>query len=150
VRLLPLSLTLKTGSAWLTPGGSAWLTPGGSAWLTPGGSTSVTSHTRRGSIPRAPKHPPDRKGLWPHRRPNWKAPRAEVGPDLVFLVCDPYVADKMLLQLRVLRAIVSTLEKAPPKRADATTRRISFYRSFGVRGIMTLISSAILASRRPR
>lgn len=110
----------------------------------PAGRVAAHSRARPGTRQTDPAHlPPDREA-WAHRdRPYWEDRAAKIGPTVLSLVSDIFEADKVQLQLRAVQAIVTTLEKVPTERAEATARRARFYRSLSVGAVKEILRNGL-------
>lgn len=110
----------------------------------PAGRVAVHKRARPGTRETDPAHlPPDREA-WAHRdRPYWEDRAAKIGPTVLSLVSDIFEADKVQLQLRTVQAIVTTLEKVPTERAEATARRARFYHSLSVGAVKEILRKGL-------
>jgi len=127
---------------WKLCGENLWVRAAGQTVEIHGAAGRIATHPRvkAGLRSTLPGHLPPEREAYAHRdRPYWESRAEKVGPDTLLLIADIFESDAVLLQLRKVQGIVTTLERVPPARAEATARRARFYRSFSVRAVKEIL-----------
>jgi transposase len=71
--------------------------------------------------------PEGRRDLRHRSREHWEERAAAIGPETAYLIEEVFDSDTALSQLPAVQQIVLLLERLPPERANAISRRASFY-----------------------
>ncbi len=106
----------------------------------------IATHRRRGAGLRSTQDghlPPERAALRHRSRGYWEDRADKLGDDVGRFVREVFDSDDVLLQLRQVQAIVTHLEKFPPKRARAACHRASFYGATSYQAIKSILSQAL-------
>lgn len=106
----------------------------------------VATHRRKGPGPRSTEDghlPPQRAALRHRSRQYWEQRADQLGDDVGRFIREVFDSDDVLLQLRPVQAIVTHLEKFPPKRARAACHRASFYGAHTYQAIKSILSQAL-------
>jgi len=112
----------------------------------------IATHERQpaGGRSTLPGHlPAAREALTRRDRRYWEDRALKLGEDVHALIVDVFDADDVLLQLRRVQGLVTTLERVPVERAQAAARRARFYQSFGVGALKDMLRRGLDAEPLP-
>jgi len=131
---------------WRWVGHSVWVRATPSTVTIFADDTRIATHARRGtgkwSTDEA--HLPEYRRDLRHRSHGyWRERAARIGPDTARLIAEILDADPVLSQLRKAQAIVTHLERFPLSRAEATSRRASYYGIHDYKGIQRILADAL-------
>ena len=106
----------------------------------------IATHRRNSDGPRSTEDhhlPAHRVDLRHRSRAYWEERAERIGQEVQSYVREVFDADEVLLQLRVVQAIVTHLEKFPPARAQAACRRASYYGAMTYQAIKNILARAL-------
>ena len=106
----------------------------------------IVTHARtdKGKRSTIESHLPEHRRDLRHRsRSYWEERAAAIGPETAELARQVFDSDDVLSQLRAVQAIVTHLEKFPPTRAEAASRRAVFYGVFSYQGVKSILTKAL-------
>jgi hypothetical protein len=89
-------------------------------------------------------HLPEHRRDLRHRSSAYWIERAgTIGEDVAMFVKEVFESNDVVYQLRSVQAIVTHLEKFPPERAIAATKRARFYGNYSYQGIKRILTQAL-------
>ena len=111
-----------------------------------GEDTRIATHSRsdQGKWSTNDAHLPEHRRDLRHRsRTYWEKRAQGIGPETLQLVKEVFDSDEVLSQLRKVQAIVTHLEGFPVSRAEAASRRASFYGICSYQGVKNILAKAL-------
>ena len=131
---------------WRWVGKQVWIQATPKTVAIYGEDVRIATHTRDG----ADKHstieshlPEHRRDLRHRSRAYWEDRAARIGPETAKLTTEVFDSDDVVSQLRKVQRIVLHLEGYPVSRAEAASRRASFFGTYSYQGIKSILSKGL-------
>ncbi len=131
---------------WIWIGKKVWIRATASTIAIFGEDVRIATHSpkERGSRSTIESHLPEHRRDYRHRsEAYWHERAAHIGPETEELVKEVFSSDDVLSQLRKVQAIVTHLEGYPRERAEAASRRASYFGTFSYQGVKSILARAL-------